>query len=135
MNVKWKVPESNIFYHSVEMFLDHVTVLIVAKCFLDVETHQVEGNTLVEPTIRPLLCCDEATVKLVSYCFGKEPPRNVGLVYDLKNVQSKNMIRHGQGNFRPTGYILLWPAINISIINSYFDLKSKCTDRQIPKCY
>jgi len=68
------------------MFLDHVTVLVISKCFLDVETHQVECDAFVEPPIRPLLRCDEATVKLVCYCFRKEPSRNVGLVNDLEKV-------------------------------------------------
>ena len=85
--------ETNVsMYHSVEMFLDHMTVLVVAKCFLDVEAHQVECNTLVEPSIWPLLGCNEATVKLVCYSFGEETSRNVGLVYDLKKMQTKNLI-------------------------------------------
>ena len=47
------------------MFMDHVSVLVVAEGSLDVETHQVECDAFVEPTIGPLLSCDKAAVKLL----------------------------------------------------------------------
>ena len=54
-----------ISYHFVEMFLNHVPVLVVAESFLDVEAHQVEGDALVQPSIGPPFRGDETAIKLL----------------------------------------------------------------------
>ena len=55
-----------MFYHSVEMFLNHVSVLVVAECLFDVKAHQVERDALVQPTVGPFLGGDEAAVILLN---------------------------------------------------------------------
>jgi len=48
------------------MFLDHVSVLVVAEGLFDVKAHQVERDALVQPTVRPFLGSDEAAVVLLN---------------------------------------------------------------------
>ena len=52
-------------YHLVEVFLDHVSVLVVAEGLFDVESHQVESDALVQPAVRPFLSRDKTAVILV----------------------------------------------------------------------